>query len=329
MSARRPWALPLSPLYGAGLRAKDALRAIGLLPTRRLGWPVLSVGSISAGGAGKTPVVIALAKLLRADGRTVDVLSRGYGGRSNQVTRVDLAVPDAASRFGDEPSLIAASGVPIWVGADRYAAGTAAEQASAPASGIHLLDDGFQHRRLLRALDIVLLTAEDLADSLLPAGNLREPLSALCRADVVLLREEERDSVEPRLRRCLRSEIPVFLIRRMLHVPSAAANSLFAFSGIARPNNFLHMLNSCGLRVIDSHAYPDHHRYTARDMDSLAQRLRSSGAQAFITTEKDAVKITPELRAILEAAAPLHVAQLQVEFAEPARLLAELEARCR
>jgi len=328
MSARRPWALPLVPLYWVGLRVKDGLRSAGLLPIRRLARPVLSVGSLSAGGAGKTPAVIALARLLQANGHAADVLSRGYGSQSNGVTRIDPAAPEAAARFGDEPVLIADSaGVPVWVGSDRYAAGVAAEQACSP--WLHLLDDGFQHRALARTVDLVLVTAEDLADSLLPAGNRREPLSALGRADIVVLREEESAAVVPVIRPYLQPGTQTFLLRRTLQFPDAAGGSVLAFCGIARPQGFLQMLPSCGLRVIDSVSYPDHHRYTVRELDGLVRRLQSSAAHAFVTTEKDAVKITPELRAILEAAAPMHVARLHVEFTDPAALMAELEARCR
>jgi tetraacyldisaccharide 4'-kinase len=297
---------------------------------RSLTWPVVSVGSLSAGGAGKTPVVIALVNLLQAHGNAVDVLSRGYGRVSSEIARVDITAPDGTERFGDEPVLIANStGAPVWVGADRHAAGLSAERA-ASTPGIHLLDDGFQHRRLARDFDIVLITAEDLDDILLPAGNRREPLSALRRANAVVLRQEEHTTLEPRIRRYLQPNTPIWLIRRALHVPEAPGNpELFAFSGIARPQNFLDMLRACGQRVIDSVAFPDHHRYTAADLRRLAQRLQSSGAQAFITTEKDAVKITPELRATLEAAAPMHVAQLRVEFVDSDGLLADLEARFR
>lgn len=335
MTARRPWALPLVPLYWAGLRFKDALRALGLLRTHGLRWPVVSVGSLSAGGAGKTPVVIALARLLQSNGRGVDVLSRGYGRFHREAARValvDLTVPDPAARFGDEPALMAAAlpGLPVWVGADRYAAGASAESDSSSV-GIHLLDDGFQHRRLARAFDIVLVTAQDLDDPLLPAGNRREPLSALRRVGAIVLREEERAALEPSLVRWCRPGTPLWYIRRSLVVPESLDHSfpLISFAGIARPEGFLHMLRSCGLRVIDSVQFPDHHRYNAEDMRHLVQRLQSKNAGAFITTEKDAVKITPELRSLLEAAGPLHLAGLRVDFAQPAPILAELEVRCR
>ena len=122
------WAWPLVPIYAAGLMVRDGLRRMGLLRVRRLAWPVISVGSLSAGGAGKTPVVIALAELLRARGWDVDVLSRGYGREGYGVERVDLDAADAARRFGDEPVVIAQrAGVPVWVGAKRSAAGEAAE----------------------------------------------------------------------------------------------------------------------------------------------------------------------------------------------------------
>ncbi|HEY4381179.1 MAG TPA: tetraacyldisaccharide 4'-kinase, partial [Acidobacteriaceae bacterium] len=129
MSARRGWAWPLVPLYAAGLALKDGLRAAGVLRTRRLEWPVVSVGSLSAGGAGKTPVVIALAELLHARGWTVDVLSRGYGREGTGVERVDPEAERAAARFGDEPVMMARRlGVPVWVAAERYEAGVAGEK---------------------------------------------------------------------------------------------------------------------------------------------------------------------------------------------------------
>ena len=131
MSARRSWAWPLVPLYAAVVGTKTWMYRVGLLSTRRLRWPVVSVGSLSAGGAGKTPVVIALARLLKDRGWEVDVLSRGYGRSGKEIARVDTAAPDAAARFGDEPVLIATqANVPVWVGANRYEAGQRAQAAA-------------------------------------------------------------------------------------------------------------------------------------------------------------------------------------------------------
>jgi tetraacyldisaccharide 4'-kinase len=346
--ARRWWGWPLVPLYWAVVRVKDGLRTTGVLRVRRLEWPVVSVGSLSAGGAGKTPVVIALAELLKERGWVVDVLSRGYGRKRSErphdnlaargdhgapgVERVDLDVADTAERFGDEPVLIAQrTGVPVWVGAERFAAGVRAEAGGA-ARGVHLLDDGFQHRRLARAVDVVVVTAEDLEDALLPAGNRREGLKALRRADAVVVREEERERVVPRLAGLLRVGVAVWTVRRAIGFPEAAEvlhreYGLIAFCAIARPENFVEMLRAEGGRVVDSIAFPDHHRYTAEDMVRLTDALHASDCDGFITTEKDAVKFTPELRAQLEAAAPLLVARLQAAFVDADEVVRVVEAK--
>ncbi|MGD0797347.1 MAG: tetraacyldisaccharide 4'-kinase [Acidobacteriaceae bacterium] len=322
------------PFYAAGLAAKDGLRRVGALRTRRLKWPVVSVGSLSAGGAGKTPVVIALAALLRARGWAVDVLSRGYrrGGRGAE--RVDPGAKDAARRFGDEPAMIALrTGVPVWVGAERYAAGMAAEAASGPhPRGVHLLDDGFQHRGLARAVDVVLVTSEDLGDALLPAGNRREGLGALNRADVLVVREEEREIVLPRMSGRLAAGAAIWTVRRTIELAVTPPGldsglGLVAFCAIARPENFVAMLRATGIRVVDSIAFSDHHRYTGEDMRRITEVLRLSGAGAFITTEKDAVKITTDLRTRLEAVAPLLVARLHAEFVDSDAVIRELEGR--
>src|SRR5215472_927723 len=181
MSVRRAWAWPLVPLYAAVVAAKDGLRKAGVLKIQRLERPVVSVGSISAGGAGKTPVVIALAKMLHARAWDVDVLSRGYGRIGHGVEWVAALGDRAAERYGDEPVVIArATGVPVWVSGNRFAAGRAAEsgvgshkgapngnhnneneaavdQARRRAQGVHVLDDGFQHRQLARNFDVVLV----------------------------------------------------------------------------------------------------------------------------------------------------------------------------
>ena len=198
--------------------------------------------------------------------------------------------------------------------------------------GVHLLDDGFQHRRLARALDVVLVTAADLEDALLPAGNRRERLAALERADVVVLREEECGRIEARVRRLMRVGTAIWTVRRTVDFPEApdtlgGLKGLVAFCAIARPGDFVETLRTEGGRVIDSIAFPDHHRYTAEDMHQLTEAWRAGGGDAFVTTEKDAVKLTPKLRAQLEAAAPLLVARLEAAFLNPDDVLRELEAR--
>lgn len=330
MSIRRPLLLPLAPLYGAGLAIKRQMFRLGWLKQRRLPSPVISVGSVSAGGAGKTPVVMMLAGILRRRGYAVTILTRGFGRAPKTVERVE-PYGDAAW-FGDEPVLMAQrSGSPVFVGADRYSAGLLAEQSEAPGKiAVHLLDDGFQHRQLARDVDIVLLTEEDVEDALLPAGNLREPLSALREANVIVVREEEAE----RLRRFItdmprkRKPIAVWVIRRRLSLDGEAARLLsarpLAFCGIARPKGFTDMLLAEGCRPVETVVFPDHHAYTDHDIDRLVQQARQHGADGFVTTEKDAVKLTPVMRGHLESLGPLVVSRLGVELVDEQEALLQL-----
>lgn len=244
MKIRRPLLLPLAPLYGAALALKEQMFRWGWLNQNRLESPVISVGSVSAGGAGKTPVVLMLATMLRHRGYAVRILTRGYGRDSSVTERVESF--DDAGRHGDEPVLLAQrSGVPVFVGADRYRAGVLAEQSEpTEKTMVHLLDDGFQHRQLARDVDIVLLTKEDVEDRLLPAGNLREPLSTIVKADVVVLREEEAESLRGVVEELTRdtSGPAVWVIRRTLSLGEGGEVALptmpLAFCGIARPESF-------------------------------------------------------------------------------------------
>jgi len=299
---KRPLLLPLVPVYRAGLWVKERLRGA----PKRLPARVVSVGSVSAGGAGKTPVVMLVVEMLREAGLRVDVLSRGYGRSGEGVERVDVA--GSAARFGDEPMLMARRlGVPVWVGADRFAAGLAAEEVD-----VHVLDDGFQHRRLARDLDLVLLTERDVEDSLIPAGDLREPLSALRRADVVVLREEEAES----LRRFVPTGKTVWVVRRSLRFGSDVPETMLAFCGIARPEGFVAMVREAGVEIAGTVFFGDHHAFVERDVTSLIAVGRATGATGFCTTEKDAVKLTPAMRGRLEEVGPVAVAELRVELVE-------------
>lgn len=327
MTPKRSWLRPLVPAYAAALALNEGLRALGMPQVQRLPEVVISVGSLSAGGAGKTPLVLALAKALSKREYAVRILTRGYKRQSQAIERVDAAGDSA--RYGDEPLLIAQrSGMPVFVGADRYRAGLLAQELPETKRVVYLLDDGFQHRRLARSLDVVLLTAADVRDTLLPAGNLREPLSRLSRADVVVLREDEYEELKPFLRATIQhsaetdeaqlTQPAVWVIRRRLELPEPARlpRRPLAFCGIARPEGFAAMLASKGVEPIDIIRFPDHHRYADRDMAALASRARGLAADALLTTEKDAVKLTGELRSKLEAAAPLLIARLEVELLE-------------
>ena len=313
-----PLALPLTPLYRAAWGARNLAYERGWARGLRLRNPVICVGNISVGGSGKTPLTIRLAQLLVERGIGVDVLSRGYGRRSAVVARVDPA--GGAEDFGDEPLLMAQSAdVPVYVGASRYAAGVLAERDFA-GPRVHLLDDGFQHRQLARDVDIVVLHREDLSAGLLPAGCLREPLSALSRAHFLALREEDAE-LEPVLRsRGLQQ--PVLWMRRRLEVPEV--RRVVAFCAIGRPEEFFVGLRGEGIAVAAMRSWRDHHRFTDADTAELVELLRQHQADAFVTTAKDFVRLNVRMRAVLENTAPLEVARLGLSLRDEPMVMDQL-----
>jgi len=308
--------LPLVPAYRLALLLREVGLRAGLEPARQLRFPVVSVGSLSAGGAGKTPLTIALAKALMRRGLTVDVLSRGYGrAYSNPAQRPARVDPDGtAYEFGDEPLLIAReTGVPVYVAVQRYEAGLLAEtEASAGSSTVHLLDDGFQHRQLHRDVNILLLDGHDWRDGLLPAGSLRESVKAARRATVITIPA----TVEaPELEATLRVWGwlgPIWRLHRTMEVP-ALEGPVVAFCGIARPKQFFTGLEAAGLRIAASLVFPDHHRYAVADLKRLVAAARSAGAAALITTEKDQVRLG-KLSATFPESLPLKIARLRIEI---------------
>ena len=294
--AARPLLWPLVPAYRLALALREVQLHTGLKPVRRLRWPVVSIGNLSAGGAGKTPLTITLAKALTARGVHVDVLSRGYGRHS----AVPLLVKPGgtAEEFGDEPLLIAREAqVPVYVAKERYEAGLLAERTGQSASAdelashpmkMHLLDDGFQHRQLHSDVNILLLSLKDRCDYLLPAGNLREPLRAAERADVIAIPADEPE-VEDWINSQGWKKI-IWRLRRRMDVPQIDG-PVVAFCGIARPEQFFTGLNHAGLRVAAQVAFPDHHIYTPRDLDRITVEARRTNAAALVTTEKDRVRL--------------------------------------
>jgi tetraacyldisaccharide 4'-kinase len=314
---------PLSAIYGGVVAARNALYDHRWLHAHTLQGPVISVGNLSTGGSGKTPFVILLGELLKARGIRFDVLSRGYGRITRGVLLVD---PGGLSRdFGDEPLLIARRlQTPVIVGEDRYGAGRFAEARFGPQ--VHLLDDGFQHRRLARDFDIVLVTPEDGRDRLLPLGRLREPLRALRRADAVVLTSGAAPESFPLQNR------PVWRVRRSIVTQNVAQNippRPVVFCGIARPQNFLLQLRAAGIDPIAEAFFRDHHAYTEKDVRDLLELQQRSGAGGFITTEKDAVN----LGGYLDTLPPLAVIPVKMELSDAANavdtMLRVIEERCR
>lgn len=323
--AARPLLWPLVPAYRLALALREFQLRTGLKPVRRLRWPVVSVGNLSAGGAGKTPLVIALAKALTARGVYVDVLSRGYGRRSTLPLLVERS--GTTDEFGDEPLVIAREAqVPVYVAAERYEAGLLAERRSAlPGLGLHLLDDGFQHRQLHRDLDILLLNRSDLADHLLPAGNLREALHAAERASVIAIPADEPEVAEWVKSRGWKAT--VWRVRRRMEVPQVDGPAL-AFCGIARPEQFFAGLEHSGVRLAERFAFPDHHRYTAVDLERIAAAAQKAGATALLTTEKDYARLGARSESF-PLTIPLKAVPLRIEIEDEAPAIDGLLRRVR
>ena len=309
---------PLSSLYGIATAARNNLYDRGILKSHELSRPVISVGNISVGGSGKTPFVIMLGELLKQRGIGFDVLSRGYGRETRGAMLVD---PNGTSRdFGDEPLLIARRlGCPVIVGENRYQAGKLAENEHLGTAAlgcppgqrpgpIHILDDGFQHRSLARDFDIVLVTAQDLHDQLLPAGRLREPLSSLRRADAVVLTEE----IDPR---AIPGNKNIWRVRRCLTLPSTPKNPI-AFCGIARPRKFIDQLRAIGVQPVAEKFHRDHHKYTLNDIQDLLKLRDQNHADAFITTEKDAINLAAHLGEM----SPV-IARVEMQLIDPAGVI--------
>jgi tetraacyldisaccharide 4'-kinase len=329
--ATRPWLWPLVPVYQLGLTLREFQLRAGLKPVRRLRWPVVSVGNVSAGGAGKTPLTIALAKALKARGVQVDVLTRGYGRRRSTLP-VLVDSGGTADEFGDESLVIVREArVPVFVAAERYEAGMLAERRSAlHGSGLHLLDDGFQHRQLHRDVDILLLSTADLSDHLLPAGNLREALHAAARADVIAIPADEPEVAEWMKSRGW--EKMVWRVQRKMDVPRIEG-PVVAFCGIARPQQFFEGLESAGLdraglRLAARFAFPDHHLYTAGDLEKVRGAAQQANASALLTTEKDRVRMGA-MAAGFPTSLPLQSVPLRLEIEDEAGAIDWLIGRVR
>ena len=318
----------LGRLFGAAARLRLAAYRRGVLRRRRLAGPVVSVGNLSVGGSGKTPLVRRVAEMLRDEGRSVAVLSRGYGGSFRGEA---LVVSDGDevlagwAEAGDEPVMLARSlpGVVVAVGPRRDVVGRVVEARFGPR--VHVLDDGFQHLRLERDLDLVCLDVRDLDDRPLPAGRLREGPEALDRADVVLLTrleaatEDELQVLETRLgpERTFRVSRHVVGWRTLGGVEAAAPARAFLFAGIARPERFEADAASAGAEVVGHSFFTDHHRYHPKEIETLVARARAEGAEALATTAKDAVRLEGVVPGT--AALPILVLHVAVSISDEGR----------
>lgn len=301
---------PLSVLYGAVSGARNTLYQLGLLKPQRLKGPVISIGNIAAGGSGKTPFVIMLGELLKASGIAFDVLSRGYRRRTKGVLAVDAS--GTAEDFGDEPLMIARTlKNPVIVGESRFAAGDYSEKEWGPR--LHLLDDGFQHRALHRDFDIVLVSSADASDRLLPSGRLREPWTALARADAIVFTNENPAGIS------VPANKQVWQVRRSLQIPSAPLRPI-AFCGIARPQRFIDDLRAAGIEPVIKLFFGDHHSYSAEDIRKLLELKQKHSAGGFITTEKDAMNLLNFANELV----PLVIASTKMDLDHADEVLASL-----
>ncbi len=323
-------------LYELAVRGRLALHRRGLLRTHRLRAPVISVGNLTVGGTGKTPCVAFLARLLRAEGLEVAILSRGY--RRESRGRVEVSdgreIRCTPAEAGDEPYLLARScpGVRVIVDSDRYAAGRWLEERARVS--VFLLDDGFQHLRLGRDLNLLLWDGTDRPAEarMVPFGRLREPLddrghervAHAERADAVIVtRTDERTdraAIEAAVARYGRPGTPVFfaahdvtsLVRlpggELLAPDALAGRPVAAFSGIARPDRFHQDLAQRGMQVRLRRDFEDHHRYSTEELRALIRDAASAGADALVTTEKDAANLPQE--ALADLPLPLHAARI-------------------
>lgn len=335
-----PGLAPLGLLFGAAVRARNALYGRGILRSHEVGAPVISVGNITTGGTGKTPLVEWVARAASAGGRRVCILTRGYG-RADERSRVLVSdgerVLADAREGGDEPRLLAEAltGVAaVLSDPDRVAAARWALENLR--SDLFILDDGFQHRRIARDLDLVTVDASNPwgGGRLLPAGRLREPPSELARADcVILTRSELAPEIESLRREVSRfnNGRPVLTSRsrtkRLRPLDSKGAesgvanapSSLAAFCAIGNPTAFFEHLRRDGHTLVHERAFRDHHEYSQADLDAVSLEAKRLGASALVTTAKDAVKLRS-----LHFTVPCFVLEIELTFDEEGKLTAML-----
>ena len=331
MSILRYLAAPLAPLYGVVVRARN--RSFDAHPERagRVDVPVISVGNLSAGGTGKTPLTLFLAQGLEASGWTNAVLSRGYGGRRS-VDPMSVEPDSDPRQTGDEPLLMAQTLGPnrVVVGRKRHAAALRA-LSQRPGLRCLLLDDGFQHRALHRDLDLLVLDGVRTWGNgrMLPLGDLREPVESARRAHALVVtragRVQDRDRIEAWWA-SHGSGGPIFWVDftlGALHrwgtgevapLPLADQGPAFAWCGLGHPEAFYADLLLAGQPWCGSLSFPDHRGPSPTELQRLQVRARSEGADWLVCTQKDAVKLTPAHTRILEL--PLYIAEQKVARGE-------------
>jgi tetraacyldisaccharide 4'-kinase len=290
---------PLSAVYSRAARLRRSWYAKRPHAQRRLERPVISVGNLVVGGSGKTPVVASLARLLLERGHRPAILSRGYARRNDSDGVVVVSDGDrltaAVETSGDEPQMLARTltGVPVLVCPDRYLAGRLAE--SQFGATVHILDDGFQHLQLARDVDLLIVSPQDVDDRVLPAGRLREPADAARVADAAIVPgssdEAARVASALGVARSFTMTTRYGSLKTLGPARHDDGTRVVAVAGIARPERFFAAVRAGGWNVVGEMTFPDHHWYTAPDLESIARKAASANADVVITTEKDAVRV--------------------------------------
>lgn len=304
---RSPW----QRFYGAAHRLRwrwHARRA------KRLPRPVISIGNLLWGGAGKTPVVAAIARHLHGRGLRTTILSRGYGRKDRSIRVVSTGEGPLLGPLvaGDEPVLLAGElpGVGVVVGSDRFEAGRHALERLDPAPQVFLLDDGFSHLRLFRDIDLVVLPYDDPlgGGKLPPGGRLREPLTAMSRADAALMvgfADPAARDLGDALRhfgftgRSFSCQTRTGNARLIAGGDLTPASRVVAVAAIARPERFMEAVKAAGFDIVEALTFPDHHRYPERSLRQIDHLFEASSANAVLTTTKDRVKLMGRLEAPL------------------------------
>ena len=343
MQRARSILLPFSLLYGLGVSVRNLFFDIGIIKTTSAGVPVISVGNISAGGTGKTPIVEMLAARLKRAGKKPAVVSRGYRRTSTGYVLVSGGSGPCTDvrNAGDEAYQLATDLNGVIVAVDESRVRAAQNVVHSPGADRIILDDGFQHRYLHRDLNIVVVTASEIlkGEFLLPAGNRREPLSALKRSDIVIVTRwkdrEEFDRAAMKLRRYGKpvagARVEFSALRTMstnqpLETSTLSGKRVVAFSGIGNPASFEELLSSSGALVEQYLVFRDHHWYSENDIKNISDARKRSNAAFVVTTEKDAARLHAASGKFSEST-PVVVARIRQNVTVGGELLNDLLRR--
>jgi tetraacyldisaccharide 4'-kinase len=338
-----PWYLAAWALARLWRREGRRRQSLYYARRRKLDVPVISVGNLTMGGTGKTPCVLRLTELLRERGRKPGILTRGHG-RTSPVAA--MALPAGATVraevSGDEPQIFLRSRVaPVGIGADRYRTGTLLTKEFG--SDVVLLDDGFQHVKLARNFDVVLVDALNPfgGGEIFPMGRLREPVQALARADAIVITRSEASDLGPAIEREVRRwnpRAPIYRARvepqwwvehrtgRKIALEEMKLERAAAFCGLGNPQSFYRTLEALGVRYVDCVEFEDHHRYLPTELMRITEQFQRKGATALVTTEKDAVNLCEGADNLL-APLPLYWLKIEMRIEGEAELVAEMERR--